>query len=114
MGRTGASSSQVCEIKLHQNFSQGIHPIHSIGPQNSYFGVFRTILLLLESLCKTDPIGATNAQVCETKLRRNFVVTKTPDPLHLTKNSCFMVFQTISLLKIDAKRVELVPYAQVR
>jgi hypothetical protein len=90
--------------------SNAPNPLH--WTQNSSFGVFWTFLLLHESRCKTGPTGATNAQVCETKLHRNFVATNAPDPLHWTQKSSFRAFRTTSLPKIDAKWVELVPVAE--
>jgi hypothetical protein len=45
-------------------------PLH--WTQNSCFRAFRIVSLMHETWCKTGWIGATNAQVFETKLRRNF------------------------------------------
>jgi hypothetical protein len=39
-GRTSAINAQVCETKLHRNFSQRAHAIHSIGPKTHVLGRF--------------------------------------------------------------------------
>jgi hypothetical protein len=47
------------------------------------------------------------------KVASEFFVRNAPDPLHLTQNSCFGAFQTVSLLyEVDAKLAEQVPLTQ--
>jgi hypothetical protein len=70
-------------------------PLHLT--QNSSFGAFQTILLLHKSRCKTGQTGGIIAQVLN-KVASEFFATNAPDPLHLTQNSCFGAFRTVSLL----------------
>jgi hypothetical protein len=60
-----------------------MHLIHSIGPKTQVFGRLGPFRYCTSSL---------------NKVASEFLTTNTPDPLHLTQNSCFGVFRTVSLL----------------
>jgi hypothetical protein len=78
-------------------FSKETQPIHPIGPPNSFFGTFQTILILHKFRCKIGRTGAINAQV-HNEVALEFFATNAPDPPHWTPNSCFGAFWTVSLL----------------
>ena len=73
--KTGRTCAKVRATKSRRNFSQRTHPIHPVDPKltfwcvSYYLGAFRTVLLPLETRCKT---GRTSAKVRATKSRRNF------------------------------------------
>jgi hypothetical protein len=82
-------------------------PLH--WTQNSYFQAFRTFSLLHESRCKTGRIGAINAQVRYTKLRRK-ILQRT----HLIHSVGPKIHDLVHFrpfpysMTIDAKQAELV------
>jgi hypothetical protein len=78
--------------------------------QNSCFGAFRTVSLLHKYRCKTGRNGNINAQVRQTKLRRN--VSQRTHPIHSIGPTThvlghFGLFRYYK--KVDAKMAELVP-----
>jgi hypothetical protein len=96
-GRTGATIAQLRKIKSRPNFSQRTHPIHSIGPKTYVFGRFGPFCYSTKvdaKLAKQVPLSRKFA----TQSRVGFFATNAPNPLHLTQNSSFGVFRTVSLL----------------
>jgi hypothetical protein len=99
-------------MKLNWNFWQRTHLIHSIGPKTHVLARFSPFRLH-ESRCKIGRTGAMNAQVRQTKMRRNFsqrahlihsIVPKT----HVLGR--FGPFRYCP--KVDAKLAELAPLTQ--
>jgi hypothetical protein len=97
-------------MKLHRNFSQWTHPIHSIGPTTHVLGRFGPFRYCKKSWCKTGRTCTNNAQVCWTKLRWN--LSQRTLLIHSIgpKTHVFGRFRPFRYLtKVDAKLAELVP-----
>jgi hypothetical protein len=102
--RTSAPNKVASEF-FTTNASDALH-----WTQISYFGVFRNVLLLDESRCKTGGTVAINVQVRQTKSHQNF--SQRTHPIHsITPKTHVLVhfgpFRYCT--KVDAKQDELMP-----
>ena len=70
MGRT---SEKVYATKSHLNFFQRKHPVHSIGPLNSWFGEFRTIWVHLGRFGCLKKLGAKRSELVQNFVPRNHI-----------------------------------------
>ena len=70
MGRT---SAKVRATKSRQNFSQGTHPIHPIGPYAKNFGAFRTIWVHLGPFGCLTKLGAKQTELVQKFVPRSRV-----------------------------------------
>ena len=109
-------------MNLLWNFSQRMHPTHSIGPQTHVLehfvvlGAFGNVSLLHEIRCTIGWNGASNGQVCAMKSHREFFATNAPDTSHWTVNTIFGAFHSVWVhfglfrycTKHGAKRADLV------
>ena len=135
MGWTGAISAKVRATKSHQNFSQGMHPIHPVSPK-LMFGCILDSFVTARSSIKNELVQLMqkllhevtarsyctkfNAKVRSNEVTSEFFATNAPDPPHWTLNACFVASHSIWVhlamfryyTKLGAKRVELVQLMQ--
>src|SRR6185503_12576144 len=79
--KTDRTSAKVRATKSRQNFSQGRHPIHPIGPYTKNLGAFGTVWLPYETRCKTDRTSAKFVPRSRVETFRNERTRSTPlDP----------------------------------
>ena len=71
--KMGGTSAKVRATKSRQNFSQGTHPIHPIGPYAKIFGAFRTIWVHLGPFGCLTKLGAKQAELVQKFVTRSCV-----------------------------------------
>jgi hypothetical protein len=126
-GWTGAINAHVFAMKSFWNFSQRMHPTHSIGPKTHvllHFVVFGCILdcfVTARSLVQNRLNWCNYCKSFCHEVASEFFATNAPDPLHWTLNSCFGASRWIWVhlamfryyTKLGAKRVEQVQWMQM-
>jgi hypothetical protein len=79
-------------------FVQRTRPIHSIGPKTHVLGRFGPFPYSSKADAKLDELAPLTPKFAKWSCVGFFFATNAPDPLHLTQNSCFGAFRTVSLL----------------
>jgi hypothetical protein len=96
-GRTGTIIALVGSAKSRRNFSQRTHRSTPLDPRLKFWGVSDRFITARKSM-QNWPNSCHYRTSSVNNVASEFFVLNTPDPLHLTQNSCLGAFQTVLLL----------------